>query len=180
MKAFQNKLGGGKLRIIYLFAAVSVIIGIGGYGYHLYSLFRDLQINKPQPQVEKLIRDLRLYHTQIRRFPQNFPEINQLIWRTRPTTDYGKDGRQARTKNYYYFYTKVSDETCAFLALPQGPQRHYGSSFFIVLSLGWMRAWKGAEMSDESIAQIPAVPSPVMLAELKMQELPPRVFAARK
>src|SRR5262245_10741148 len=100
MKVFQNRFGGGKLRIIYLFAAVSVLAGLGGYGYHLYSLFRDLQLNKPQPQVEKLIRDLRLYHTQIRRFPQNFSEINQLIWYTRPAPDYGKDGRHARTKNY--------------------------------------------------------------------------------
>src|SRR5262249_11883239 len=36
---------------------------------------------------------------------------------------------------------------------------HYASSFFVVLAPGWMRAWKGQAMSDEEIAQIPAIPS---------------------
>ncbi|MCI0389181.1 MAG: hypothetical protein MOB07_10520 [Acidobacteria bacterium] len=155
-----------------------MILGFGGYGYHLYSLFRDLQINKPQHQVEKLIRDLRLYYTQMRRFPQNFIEINERLWRTQPAPDYGVAGRQAHMKNCYYCYTKVSDETCAFWALPLGSQRHYASSFFVALSPGWMRAWKGQAMSDEEIAQIPAIPSPGGLAELKMCEMSARIFGS--
>src|SRR5262245_35199508 len=59
--------------------------------------------------------------------------------------------RQAHTKNYYYYYTKISDETCAFWALPVGPQRHYAPLFFVVLSPRWMRAWKGQAMNDEEL-----------------------------
>jgi len=169
-----------KLRLSYIFALITVSAGAGGYGYHLYRLARDSQVNKPQPQVERLVKDLRLFQSRTNRFPKNFIEVNQLIWRTAPAPDYGSDGRQARAKNYYYYYTKVSDETCAFWALPVGPQRHYAPSFFVVLSLGWMRTWRGEAMSDEEIARIPAIPSIASLAELKMHETPARVFGANK
>jgi hypothetical protein len=172
MSGLDNKLHISKLRISYIVAFITIFIGVCSYGYHLYALAQDLKINQPQPQIERLIKDLRIFHVQTRRFPANFGEVNQQIWRTKPTPDYGHDGRQARSKNYYYYYTKVKDETCAFWALPLGPQRHYASSFFIVLSPGWVRAWKGKAMSDEEIAQVPAIPSPAVLAEFKMQEMP--------
>src|SRR5262249_36157617 len=64
---------------------------------------------------------------------------------------------------------------CAIWAIPLGPQRHYASTFFVVLSPDWIRSWKGRAMSDKEIAQIPAIPSPTVLADLKMRELPPRI-----
>ncbi len=169
-----------KLRIAFVFALVTIAAGVVSYGYHLYRLAQDLQINKPQPQVERLARDLRRYYAETRRFPANFSQINQLIWRTKPEPDYGRDGRRAWTKNYFYFYTKVNDETCAFWALPIGPQRQYAASFFIVLSPDWMRAWRGGAMSDEEISKVPAIPSPATHTEFKMQEMPSRVFGAAK
>ncbi len=175
MRGFENKQSTSQLRISYILAFVTFFVGAGCYGYHLYALAQDLKNNQSQPQIERLIKDLRVFHLQTRRFPANFIEVNQLLWRTKPTPDYGNDGRQARNKNYYYFYTKVNDERCAFWALPLGPQRHYASSFFVVLSPGWVRTWKGRAISDEEIGQIPAVPMPAALAELKMQEMPARV-----
>jgi hypothetical protein len=180
MESSGQKKRFNKLRFSYLFALITVAAGAGAYGYHLYGLARYLQINKPQPQVERLVKDLRLFQSRTRRFPKNFIEVDQLIWRTAPAPDYGNEGRQARTKNYYYYYTKVNDETCAFWALPVGPKRHYAPSFFVVLSPGWMRAWKGKAMGDEEIARIPAIPSPTILADLKMQEMPARVFSQNR
>jgi hypothetical protein len=169
-----------KLRIAFVFALVTIAAGAVSYGYHLYRLAQDLQINKPQPQVERLAQDLRRFYAETRRFPTNFIEINGRLWHTKPQPDYGSDERRAWTKNYYYFYTKVNDETCAFWALPIGPQRHYASSFFLVLSPEWIRAWKGPATGDEEIARVPSIPAPPVLAELKMQELPASVFSAHK
>jgi hypothetical protein len=180
MRGFDNKQSISKLRSSYILAFVTFFVGAGCYGYHLYALAQDLKIHQPQPQIERLIKDLRVFHLQTRRFPKNFNEINQLIWHTRPPPDYGNDGRQARSKNYYYYYTKVNDERCALWALPLGPQRHYASSFFVILSPGWVRAWKGRAMSDEEIGQIPAIPTPEVLAKLKMQEMPARVRGTTK
>lgn len=167
-----------KWRLTYIAALLSVIAGLSSYGWYIYTLVRDSQPHKPQPQIEKLLKDLLSYHQQTKQFPNSFAEINQHLWHTTPPPDYGKDGREARTKNYYYWYTKVNLETCAFWAFPIGPQRQYAASFFIVLSPGWARAWKGKARSDEEIARLPAIPSPQALAEMQMQELPARVFKA--
>ena len=168
-----------KLKATYLMLAVTALLAVGSYGWHVYTLFRDWQTNMPQPQIEKLTKDLRIYHAKTGHFPGTFVEINNLIWHTKQAPDYGSEGRQARTKNYYYFYTKVNDHTCAIWALPTGPQRHYASSFFLVLSPEWLRSWKGKALDDEAIRDLPAIPSPGKLAEMVMQEMPGQVSAGR-
>jgi len=54
MEAPGQKNRFGKLRLSYIFALITVAAGAGGYGYHLFRLARDSQINKPQPQVEQI------------------------------------------------------------------------------------------------------------------------------
>jgi hypothetical protein len=167
-----------KWRLTYIAALLSVIAGLSSYGWYIYTLVRDAQAYKPQPQIERLLKDLLTYHQQTKQFPRNFDDINQRLWHTTPPPDYGKDRREARTKNYYYWYTYVNPDTCVFWALPTGQQRQYAAAFFIVLAPGWVRAWKGKARSDEEINYLPAIPSSQALAEMQMQELPARVFKA--
>lgn len=172
----KSRLKFNKLKAASLFLASAAILALGGYGWRTYTLFRDWQMNMPQPQVEKLVRDLRVYHARAGRFPNSFAEINDLIWRMKPSPNYGRDGRQARHKNYYYFYTRVNDHTCTIWALPTGPQRHYASSFFLVLSTDWLRGWKGNALGDDVIGSLPAIPNPDQLAALTMRESPAWIF----
>lgn len=178
MDTFEKKPRLSKMRLSYLGALVAIVACLGGYSWHVYTLFREAQQTNPQPQVERLGKDLRTYHSRMRQFPVNFPAINQQLWHTTPTPDYGSDGRRASTKNYVYLYTKVNEESCAFWALPIGSRRDYASSFFIVLAPTWMRAWKGKAMRDEVLETLPMIPAPHQLADLNMQELPARVFNA--
>lgn len=160
-----------KWRITYILTLASVIAGVSSYGWYIYTLVRDAERNKPKPQIERLLKDLRTYYINTKQFPANFTEINARIWHITPLPDYGKDGREVRTKNYYYWYTKVNAETCAFWAIPTGSQRHYASSFFVVLAPNWLRVWKGNAKTDEEIRRTPAIPSPQTLAEMQMQEM---------
>jgi hypothetical protein len=171
IKPANAKTRFGKLKIAHATFALALLAGVGGYGWHLYSLFRDAQVNMPQPQIEKLVKDLRLFHSQAKRFPRNFSEINELIWRTRPTPNYGAEGRQARAKNYYYFYTRVNDGQCAIWAIPLGPRRQDASAFFLVLTPDWLRVWKGEALEEASIPAIPAIPSADELTNLRMREI---------
>jgi hypothetical protein len=176
----KTGLNFNKLKFTFLVLAFAGTLGIGSYGYHIYTLFRDWQINMPQPQLEKLARDLRIYQVKEGHFPTTFIEINNLIWHTKPSPNYGSEGRQACVKNYYYFYTRVDNQTCAIWALPIGPQRHYASSFFVVYSFGWSRRWIGKAMNDETISSLPAIPAPDKLAELGMRELSARALRVRE
>jgi hypothetical protein len=174
MNAATEKSRFDKLKIAHATFALAMLAGVGGYGWHLYSLFRDAQANMPQPRIEKLIKDLRLFHSRAKRFPKNFTEMNELIWHTRPAPKYGAEGRQARVRNYYYFYTSVSDDQCAVWAIPLGPRRDYASSYFFVISNTWARIWEGKSMSDEGIAKLPSIPTPNDLIALGLHEQPSR------
>ena len=132
-----------KLRLTYLFALLSAVLALGGYGYHLYALFQEARRTKPAPQVERLIKDLRSFHAHSRHFPASFVEINERLWQTQPPPDYGANGRTAHTRNYEYRYTRVNADTCAFWALPTGPRRHYAAAYFVVVTPQWLRVWRG-------------------------------------
>lgn len=175
MKTTKTKLESRKLKVTYLLLGFAAVAAISGYGWHVYSLFRDWQFNTPQSQVERLIRDLRRYQAQTNHFPTSFTEINELLWQTQPKPDYGVDGRQARVKHYYYYYTRVEQQKCVLWALPLGPQRQYAASFFVVITPNWMRGWKGKALADDVIGKVPAIPSPGDLATLSMREIPVHV-----
>jgi hypothetical protein len=179
MSKTKTRPGFGKLKITWLLLALAGMVAVGSYGWRVYSLFRDWQVNMPQAQLEKLTSDIRIYRKRIGQFPANFNEINALIWHTKPAPDYGRDGRQARTKNYFYFYTRVNEQTCAIWALPTGPRRNYASSFFVVLTPEWLRSWQGKSLDDAAINSLPAIPKPDQLADLMMQEMPSQVFNQR-
>ncbi len=170
MKSAKPKSGFSKLRFVYLLLIVAILASIGCYGWRVYALFRDARLNMPQPQVNKLLKDLRLFHSRTKRFPQSFNEINSLIWHTQPAPDYGAEGRQAITKNYYYFYTKVSDDQSVFWAIPLGPQRHYAATFFLVLSPNWERVWQGKALDEAFISRLSAIPAPEELANYRLVE----------
>ena len=113
MPTSETGLHWSKWRLTHIVTLLSVIAGLGSYGWYIYTLMRDAQHHKPQPQIEKLLKDLRTYHISTKQFPHNFAEINQRLWHTTPPPDYGKDEREARTKNYYYRYTKVNADGTA-------------------------------------------------------------------
>jgi hypothetical protein len=175
VKTTSGKTGFKKISIAYLILASAAIAYVGSYGWQVYAVYRDAQSNMPKPQVEKLIKDFRLFHSKTKRFPANFTDVNNLIWHTRPVPDYGANGRQARTKNYYYFYTRVNDGLCTVWAIPLGPRREYGSTFFLVISTDWVRSWQGKAIDESLIAKLPAIPSPDELIRLELQESPARV-----
>jgi hypothetical protein len=168
----KSRLKFNKLKATFVFLASTAILALGSYGWRTYTLFRDWQAHMPQPQVEKLTRDLLLFHSRTKRFPKTFNEINDRIWRTRPKPDYGNEGRQARTKNYYYFYTRIKDDQCAVWAIPLGPQRHYASAFFLVITPEWRRLWRGKSLEEAAISKLPAIPTPSDLADLRLSEIP--------
>ena len=100
MNTANSKSRFGKLKIAHAIFALALMASIGGYGWHLYSLFRDAQVHMPQPQIERLVKDLRLFHSRTKRFPKTFIEINDHIWRTRPTPNYGAEGRCVRITGF--------------------------------------------------------------------------------
>lgn len=171
MKAAPHKTSFNKLKATYALLAVAVTLALGSYGWHLYTLYQAWQRDAPQPQVERLIRDLRRYHSETNRFPASFYEINARLWHTHPQPDYGANGRVARVKNYLYRYTQIEAGKCVLWALPTGPQREYGAAFFVVITPEWVRGWIGKALGEDQMAKLPLIPPTSALADLQMSEM---------
>ena len=54
MRKTKTRAGFSKLKITWLMLALAGMLAVGSYGWHVYSLFRDWQMNMPQPQLENL------------------------------------------------------------------------------------------------------------------------------
>jgi hypothetical protein len=74
MRGFDNKQSISKLRISYILAFVTFFVGAVCYGYHLYALAQDLKIHQPQPQTERLIKDLQVLAEEV------FGYVVDLFW----------------------------------------------------------------------------------------------------
>ena len=175
MNTTATKTGFSKIKATYALLFLTVVIALGSYGWHLFTLYQAWQRDTPRPQVERLIRDLRRYYGETKRFPANFNEINARLWHTKPQPDYGAYGREARVKNYVYRYTQVEAGKCVLWALPTGPQREYGSAFFVVITPEWVRGWKGNALADEKMQQLPAIAPTDLLANLGLSEFQVRM-----
>ena len=86
MKVTKTSPAFSKWKATYLLLALAILAAMGGYGWRVYALYRDWQLHTPQPQVERLVKDLRSYHAQTKQFPTTFAEINAGFWRTQPPT----------------------------------------------------------------------------------------------
>ena len=175
MKTTATKTGFSKMKATYALLFLAVVVVLSSYGWHLFTIYQAWQRDTPRPQVERLIRDLRRYYAQTQRFPGNFHEINQRLWHTKPQPDYGVNDREARVKNYLYRYTQVESGKCALWALPTGPQREYGSAFFVVITPEWVRGWKGKALDDEKLQQLPAIAPADLLAKFGLAEFQVRM-----
>ncbi len=154
------------------FIALAAIAVFGGcvYGYHLYQLARAEEALVPQLAVAQLVNSLRAYQAKIGQFPKNFHEVNERIWRRNPPPAFGQEGCDITLNHYWYFFTRINEETCAVWALPLGPKRELSKAFYVVLTPQWMRVWKGAALSDEQLRLIRNIPTPELLAQLGMKE----------
>ncbi len=175
MKTTASKTGFSKMKATYMLLCLTVIVALGSYGWHLFTIYQAWQRDTPRHHVERLIRDLRRYYAETKRFPANFHEINQRLWHTKPQPDYGANGREARVKNYLYRYTQVESGKCVLWALPMGPQREYGAAFFVVITPEWIRAWKGKALSEEKLQGLPAIAPLNMLADWGLTEFTVRM-----
>ena len=161
-------------KLTWLVLGAVACLAAGSYGYYLFRLYQQWQRDTPQPQVERLVRDLRRYQQITGTFPANFHEINERLWHTQPPPDYGTDGKLARVRNYEYRYTRVAPGKCVLWALPIGAQRESASSYFLVIAPDWLRTWQGTALTEAQRTQLSAIPTLRELGDRQMREVSQR------
>jgi len=124
----------------------------------------------PRLAMDSLVKALRTHHKQTGRFPVDFRELEERVWKHKQPPDFGADGRSLSAANYLYLYYPVDTNSVTIWIIPVGPRREQGSTHFLILGPDSLRRWKGAPLSLAEIKTIPSVPQYRQMALLGMSE----------
>ena len=149
----------GRMKITLASTLITLAVGAPSYSYRAYLGWVKARAELPRAQCGQLIADLRRFRRTRSRFPDDLREVAREAWKGRHGISLGGDGRSVRAANYGYYYTRIGPDKCVFWALPAGPRRAAGKTFFVVVTAGWERTWEGAAISERQFDGLPAVPS---------------------
>ncbi|MGH9762800.1 MAG: hypothetical protein ACREDR_07205 [Blastocatellia bacterium] len=167
MPSVEGRTG---FRFSYVILGFSVIAAAGSYCYSLWTTSQREKAMLPRPAVDQIVKALRTYHHQVGRFPLNFTELEARVWKHKRQPSFGEDGRSLRFANYYYIYYPVDSSACTLWAIPINKRREEGTTFFLSVSPGAVRRWKGPPLVLDEIKRLPSLPNPAELAVLGLTE----------
>lgn|GEM_PF-547057 len=182
--------GGGRLRFTFVIAALSLILFVIALVYSAWAREREREANMPVPAMETLVLALRTFHQQTGRFPRDFRELDERVWRGARRAQISPDGKSlvAPASRYYYtLHTVNPDEPAratqpakaAIWAVPTGERAAEAATYFWYVTPRDIERWMGPALTSENISAIRGIPSEEQLALLVMTRQPPNSVPAQ-
>jgi len=162
-----------RFRFSYLILGLCAAAALGSYIYKVWNSSQQEKALLPRLAADQIIKALRTYQHQIGKFPDNFIELEERVWKHAQAPKFYEEGRGISMHNYYYIYYLVEARVCALWAIPVNKRREEGSTYFLTISPEWVRRWKGAPLTLDEIKRLPDIPTPAQLALLGLTELSP-------
>lgn len=152
--------------VVLILAAVVAITGYAAVSYHRMSEYQALL---PQHQIPKIETEFLKFRKVFGAFPKDFAEINNKVWHKVPGSHLNDDPTTWQ-KDHYYYRIVSSGNQMAIWAIPLGDRRTEASTYFLVISPEWRRAWKGPAMDSKLLGKLRAVPNASDLAAVGLEE----------
>lgn len=170
----SESTGRQSLRISFVMVGISLVALVVVYASVTIAAAWRAKEQMPRLAADSLIKSLQGYHRQTGSFPTSFRELEARVWKHKQAPDFGVDGRSLTVANYYYIYYPVGASTCAVWILPVGPRCKEGSTYFLLLTPGGLRRWKGAPLTLDEVKKLPStVPQYREMEVLGMTEQQP-------
>ena len=169
-----------RLRISFMTLGASAAAMIIAYAATTILEARRLREQTPRLAVDSMVKALRAYQGQTGRFPDDFRELEERVWKHKSAPDFGADNRSMSVANYFYIYARVNAGVATIWIIPTGPKREEGSTHFLLLTPDNLRRWKGAPLSLEEVKRLPPVPQYREMAILGMTEQRPIELTRKK
>ena len=98
-------------RITYMMTGLCLLVMVVCYFYGAWAASKREEAQKPRLALASLAKPLRQYERLTGRFPVDFTELEEKVWRHRTAPDFGADKRRLSIGNYYYMYYPVDGQT---------------------------------------------------------------------
>jgi hypothetical protein len=173
MRGVEGKTGKRRFAFSYVLLVIAIIVYLGVWAYSSYAA--EWRARSDVPQIDpilKVIKGLRQYQQIKGTFPDNFNEVETIVWKHTTPLDFGGGGRSVVLRNYYYFYTLISPTRCTLWAIPVGQHAEGTNAYFLVLSPDDREKWKGPALDLKEASTISGTPTYNQLAMLGMTKDP--------
>src|SRR5215210_6889509 len=95
----------GRMHFTLIIAGVSLALLIISMIYSSWSREREREANMPVPAMETVVLALRTFHQQTGRFPVNFHELDERLWKGARHAQISPDGKSLNAPQSHYYYT---------------------------------------------------------------------------
>ncbi len=96
---------GGRMKFTFAALILSFLLFVFAVIYASWQSSRASEANLPVPAMEQIALALRTFHHQTGRFPTDFRELNERVWRGARTQQISPDGKTFTAAQSNYFYT---------------------------------------------------------------------------
>jgi hypothetical protein len=170
---------GGRMKITFVALALSFLLLVFAVIYASWQSSRASDANLPVPAMEQVALSLRTFHHQTGRFPSDFRELNERVWRGARTQQISPDGKTLTATQSNYFYTlhtiNPANRTrtdmppkAAVWGAPVGERASESATYFWYVTPQKIEGWMGPALTRETIGATDAVPSEQQLTLLTM------------
>lgn len=161
----------GKLKISLIVAPLALVLVVVAYVYSLWTIERKKADDLPTEAVAMMMRDIIRFHEKRGGFPSDLRSLEGVVWKPKERA-FSVNNRGFYHRNYYYFYTRVSDHLFTLWAIPTGSSREEGATWFLAVSPNVCKRWKGAALPLDQIDQIEPSPTIKKLGVFGLIEQP--------
>jgi hypothetical protein len=164
-----------KLKITFIITALALVAATGVFIYTSYQDSMKEQAAHPVQGHNQVVKQLREYHKKVGSFPQNFQQLQDVVWHYPQGPKLGDGGRSFTMGNYYYLLGYINPHTVTLWATPIGRYYKDAPAFYVVLRPDDFDYWKGPALDLSQVATLNVNPTEAQLASLLMTAQPSAV-----
>jgi hypothetical protein len=173
----------GRTHFTLIIAGLSLALLIVSIIYSHWLSERKKEANMPQPSMETIVLGLRTFHQQTGRFPSNFIELDERVWKGARGAQISPDGKSltAPQSHYYYRLHTINPPDPAratvpakagIWAVPTGERAAEAATYFWYVTPLDIERWMGPALTQENVGVVNSIPSEQQLALLVMTRQP--------
>ena len=168
-----------KIRITYVVLVLSFLLLIVSLIYSSWRNHKRHEANLPTCGIETVVVALRTFHQQTGRFPKDFCELDERIWKGAKRGQISEDGKSLNAPMSHYFYTlhiinptngikSKEPPKAGIWAVPTGPRADEAATHFWYITPNDIERWMGPALTSQNISAIKTIPTEQQLALLVM------------
>ena len=174
----------GRMHFTLIIAGLSLALLIISMVYSSWSHDRQREANMPVPAMETVVLALRAFHQQTGRFPRDFNELDERVWKGARRAQISPDGKSLNAPQSHYYYTlhtinppepthAAPPAKAGVWAVPTGERAQEAATYFWYVTPQTIEGWMGPALTRENVGAVRAIPSEQQLALLTMTRQPP-------